>query len=68
MFNKSEVQSQGNYEISQEIARIFRNITNKCDSSEAGNDWHCQIRSTMTNAFNSLEKLSASEQDALFAI
>jgi len=28
MFNKQEVQSQGQYEISQEIARIFRNIMN----------------------------------------
>lgn len=69
MFDKQEVQSQGNYEISQDIARIFRRIMNTNDNSNGqGKDWNSTIRSAIINAFNSLEKLSQAEQDALFAI
>lgn len=69
MFDKQEVQSQGNYEISQDIARIFRRIMTTNDSAnEQGKDWNSTIKNAMVNAFNSLEKLSQAEQDALFAI
>lgn len=66
MFSESSVQSQGSYEVSQEISRLLNTIQVYHASHYV--EWSNQIKATLTKACLKLEQLTPTERDVVFCL
>ena len=68
MWSKNKIQSQGAYELSQEIANLFMLILTNTDSGAAQEGWRKEISDQQKTAFLQIEKMSCDEQDVILSL